>query len=366
MPTPLLAVLPFLAACSRDMQYDWRALVGTRARPPAVSGDVLLTAQVQDMMGAVEMVALDRKGQEIWRRSAGDPTNAGVVLDPSGNPLFVDGDDLGALDAATGDVTWRMETGTSLGVAAVDGERIYIPGVTDNALLAIEGGEVLWRAPLEVQATSVVVGADGSVYAVGLGVTALERDGSVRWAVPFGMYTMFGAALTEHAVLVPVPSVGLVCLERADGTERWTRPSNMSLSPSVGPDGTIYAPNVAFLDALDPDGGLRWQTDFRTGEVAVGADGLLYTLALLPMGSDTGGGRSWQAVSLDPDDGDVTWQSTTEDLQGPNGAPTLDHHDAFYATGVETWLYAFSRASNLADGPWPRPGADNTNASKER
>lgn len=148
-----------------------------------------------------EVHALDAAdGEREWKRAELDATGTPAVADGA---VYVAGEQLTALDGATGDVLWEL--------AFDEGESVASPTVADG---------------------TVYVVADGSLYAVD------AHDGSIVWqhdSIELGVYdeTEDGTAeirafaanpvtVADATVYAPTSPSGFVALEAASGETLWT------------------------------------------------------------------------------------------------------------------------------------------------
>ena len=227
--------------------YTWRYGVGAEepvwshyggapvASPPTLSGDVVLVANVDDVVYALDaddgelrwryarppdptrdseltlfgapspirvgdlviagfsdgaVVALSARGGEIeWERRVGEGRYPDIIGAPlvAGGVAFVGGysEPFVALDLEQKAVRWRAEIGTASQPTLLDG--VLYHGATDGKLRALnaENGEVLWTwdsdttgaltTPQVLDAGVVVGSSDGSLYLVS------RHDGTLLW-----------------------------------------------------------------------------------------------------------------------------------------------------------------------------------------
>ncbi len=182
-----------------------------------------------------------------------------------------------ALDLETGRVRWRRNLGNFMASSPAVAEGLVILGSFDHHVIAVdaEHGEVVWRtatggpvyASVAIDDDQVVVGsADGVVYALDL------RSGAVRWTRWLGDAIRGSVAVGEH-LYVPGGDGWLTALER-DGAVKWRhdtrRPDtlcNLNASVALGRHGLatasasgdiVYVPWGAVPDAPpaepEPDG----------------------------------------------------------------------------------------------------------------
>ncbi len=201
-----------------------------------------------------------------------------------------------------------------------------------------------------------MVAADGTVYAGSYDgwLHALSPDGGVKWKYRVG-------------------------------------PGGFFSSPSIGPDGTVYAGNGS-LHALKPDGTVKWVNDEAEvwySTAAIGADGTLYVgseedclLAIGPDGTlkwrhDTGEHvRSSPAIGQDGTvyfgmcnyvcavgpDGYLRWSYETEDEV--DASPALAANGTLYIGSRDGYFYALETGNPPAVTPWPCLRHDNLNTGR--
>jgi outer membrane protein assembly factor BamB len=161
---------------------------------------------------------------------------------------------------------------------------------------------VLWQCSLGVGANfcSPVYDSDGTIY-VGAYIQfaptcdfyALNADGSQKWTQPLtestGPSSTRSAAIDDNGTIYYAESSGVLYALNPDGTQKWVSAGHraVSLSPAIGPEGTIYVTGHEdsdssewYLYALNKDGALRWKYCFGDGESAsspaVAPDGTVY------------------------------------------------------------------------------------------
>lgn len=316
--------------------------------------DGLSVADGVAYVGGKSLAAVDAAtGAEQWtfRPEEGEPEGDDEGNTPEfGTPAVADGrvyasvgfgvydgttpgDDLVAVDAATGAERWRFDPADSWDITdptVADGT-VYVrhkyrdggreAGTTLYAL-SPEGGEpsIQWQQSLAYRRsrTPVCVG-EGLVFAPGEdGVTALDAaTGEVVWeALPQVSFNKGPPPVVAHGTLYVAetgnPGVTLVALDAATGEERWRRAFGNQENPqfSVGAtdeDGIYVQWNGAEADviALARDGSERWRTNVTAeGEYAtVWTDGLARAGGLLFAGES----------ALDPTDGSVVWKRPTDE-----------------------------------------------------
>lgn len=275
---------------------------------------------------AAELVALSAGGAVAWREADVEAVET-ASLTANGLLVCFESAERGvaAYDVETGDAEWRF---------ADDAGIVTHPRVRDDAVYAATG-DGAWvavdAATGEARRRFAVDGVDGPFYrwfAIGgqrivanAGPDAAElvgfdaETGERAWRAAPEHDVLNGPTLAGDAVLVRLGEHdrnGLLALDRADGTERWTRRFDGRIAARVVTDGDVA---VVALDPADgsrgrlvgidvDDGSERWRTD--AGFAPVGSP---IGLGGHAVGHD--GEGSLFAVALD--DGAVAWR---RDLDG--------------------------------------------------
>jgi outer membrane protein assembly factor BamB len=115
---------------------------------------------------------------------------------------------------------------------------------------------------------------------------ALAADGTLKWKFDTGGEVTTSPAIGADGTIY-VNSAGKLYALNPDGTQKWAyeRGGHFDSSPAIGPDGTIYVGLRdekllnANLCAINPDGSKKWELDFATeyvGSPAIGPDGTIY------------------------------------------------------------------------------------------
>lgn len=227
---------------------------------PVVIGDVL----VADVGSAHIGVSLPDLTVQWEHPATSDHFATPVVHD--GLAIFTEGDDLLAVDIATGDIRWRARAGASpLGTAPLLEDGVLYGG---NPVAAWDPDTGSQRWESDVHDPSGTPGAsDGHLYVSTSGgavddseLSAIDlRTGDTTWQVPVGSDTQtpIGAVHVVGSTIV-VDSANLVIgYDVADGTERWrTKMPAASAGTLSIIDGSAYRllTNSQLL-ALDPTDG---------------------------------------------------------------------------------------------------------------
>ena len=238
--------------------------------------------------------ALAAAGTEKWRVS----TTASPVACPAigtNGYIYVTTDGSGALptilqalDAATGELRWQtnLASGFQLNYPVVgpDGT-VYVGDL--NSVLALDGqtGALKWREAIPLYYPSIVVGWNGVVFSEAGSVYALDPStGTRRWR--FYREGVSGpVTLSANNMLYFGTYDGkLLGVDAATGSKSWEFSGSESVAfytPSLGPDGSVYAPagdgNVYGFDGLT--GRSNWVLSVEGGwnsYPVVGPDGAIY------------------------------------------------------------------------------------------
>jgi outer membrane protein assembly factor BamB len=219
------------------------------------------------------------------------------------------------------------------------------------------------------------IGSNGTIYASDQVDTlyAFNEDGTTKWTFDLsdGNEYMPGVDRTggpnDGTIYSDIFGSSLIAIN-PDGSEKWRRNVNSDISstPTVGPDGTIYFGtriNELSLFALNPDSTVKWQ--FVTGDevntvpalspdssavYAVSNDNFLYAV------NTADGTEKWRfPMPTEPDE--IT------------SSPTVNPNDGTIYVGSDpdaagdSYVYALNPAARTADpnpvaplGTFPQPG----------
>ncbi len=140
------------------------------------------------------------------------------------------------------------------------------------------------------------IGPDGTVYITGdHSLYAMTQDGQRKWTVNSeGGFSQPAAIGRNGSIYVPASwSGGLYALD-GNGSSRWPVGKVATTSTAaIGRDGTLYTTNRRSLQAVAPDGTIRWRFqagDPFAGPPAIATDGTLYA-----------GSRDDRLYALSPD-----------------------------------------------------------------
>jgi len=368
------------------------AVAGAELYPPlspiwerAVSGGVYAAPTVLDgtvyfggLDSAVYALAADT-GEIRWRVETGSQNYSGVALGDGLGYVAASGGTLFAIDLASGDVRWRAEVGGTLyATPLVAGGLVLIGQGNGHWVKAFDAasGQLRWQFPLGERAGSKLTASDElaflpsydkHLYAVELKTMRL------RWQYVADQAIDSAPLLDGDTLYVKLPDDQMIALEAATGKQLWKvigtaprgeegQPSNWSVLRKSGElllfgsrDGCIHAVKAA-------DGEEVWKSD-------EGADRPAPPVVAGSVGF--AGGRDGRIEALDLADGRLLWSWQPAALVTPgliSGImwPPVIVGDRLYAASMDGHLYAFRGVTDQAaweqwrrdNPPPPKPVAE--------
>lgn len=201
----------------------------------------------------------------------------------------------------------------------------------------------------------------GAAFSSNAVITMDNEGGLESWGLDFQQmnwrqkvgYGCRNPALASDGTIYLGCSKGLLSIS-ADGSEKWTFPTEKSVSPAViaedgsivlgGEDGNVYR--------LEPDGSLRWK--FQIGKATLQAPAISQS-GVIYIGSVDG------LYALNAA-GTPLWIMKT---RAPSGSPTIAPDGTVYIQSDDGMLHAIAQPENgrLA-GQWPKLDADINNTAR--
>ena len=311
-----------------------------------------------------------------------------------GTPIFSSGlvlvgaDDgrLYAVDAATGELSWRIPLEDDRSLLAAADDVAY--ATANNFLHALDPktGEFLWSHRSQPSIASYPIVADGVVYIAGANGVMYAIDaasGESRWEnrIPNSSFPS-SPGLWQGAVYISSTFGTLYAFDAASGEILWeaqTSSKGAYQSPVVG-DGAIYLPNNAHLYAFDAsDGSPLWKVEarlefdsrmtfdqgvlyfddrgnLRAIEAATGADLWQRDISPSKAAPTVLDGVIYVGTypflyALDAVTGETLWTYETEGFVA--GSPVIEDGVVYFGS-TDDYLYALSIAEDVAEGP-PQP-----------
>lgn len=244
-----------LCAVNPDGSEKW-SYPGIGNGCPAVGRDSTLYSQ-----GASRLYAVSPSGELKWGGAAGgDYFFSSAALGPQGD-IYVNSPNVHVFFALNPDGTEKWHAGIGIfnpaDSAAIGGDGgIYFSAGQLYAFSPI--GSNVWSAFAEGSPASPVIGVDGTIYVAGntamypfgygLGLYAIAPTGVLRWQFTtnnLGPPRMLNTPAIDSAGVLYCTAYSRLFAVSADGNLRWAfNPGDASesfTSPTIGPDGTIYA-----------------------------------------------------------------------------------------------------------------------------
>ncbi|MDH6594827.1 outer membrane protein assembly factor BamB [Variovorax sp. TBS-050B] len=249
--------------------------------------------------------------------------NFPLAVDVSGDTVTVAGGDKGTvvvIDARAGRETWRADAGAPLAAGVGSDGSLTAVVTSNNELVALEGGKVLWKQRLTAQAFTAPLVAGRRVFVQTADRSISAWDGQSGRRLWQQQRTAENLVLRKSGVLIAVgdtlvSGIGgrLVGLNPGNGVSRWEAPiaaprgTNdverlVDLTGSVSRVGDTvcaraYYANVGCVDTLR--GQLLWSKPAVGAEGVSGDEGFVY-------GTEADGSvTAWRRA-----DGERAWQST--------------------------------------------------------
>lgn len=297
------AYVPDAAAprSSPDQRFE-TPLHGTPHGRPIVAGGRV----IQSTWAGIETFDAE-SGARLWTYKPESEGGASYYPTPAAQDGVVyAGTDAGlvALDAASGEEEWRVETDGRVTASPVPGyewDPIYV-GTDHGEVLKVRDGDVEWRATVYGEVTQIVAPNVAGVTAATAGgevFTLYEGRGLWRRKVP-GKVTAI-AAQSGNDLFVATFGGGVLKLRTAAhaGRTAWHAENGPVADGSlVLADGAVFGGDLSGVHRLDAgDGGVGWELGDDTYSVAaagdtlyVGADGAVIARPLSG-GVGVGGNR---------------------------------------------------------------------------
>jgi outer membrane protein assembly factor BamB len=255
-----------------------------------------------------------------------------LTTDVSGDTVTVAGSDgtVVAIDARAGRETWRANAGAPLAAGVGSDGSMAAVVTTNNELVAIENGKVLWKQKLSAQAFTAPLVAGRRVFVQTADRSVSAWDGQSGRRLWLQQRAGENLVLRKSGVLIAVGDTlvaglggRLVGINPANGTSRWEAPiaaprgTNdverlVDLTGSVSRFGDTvcaraYYASVGCVETLR--GALVWSKPAAGSDGVGGDQGFIY-------GTESDGSiTAWRRA-----DGERAWQSTrfkNRDLTSP-------------------------------------------------
>ncbi len=282
--------------------FGWQLLTdGAVHASPAIADGAVFVSSLDGHVYAIELAT----GERRWRVETGGGYSSPAVSDGT---VYVGGRDgvIRALDAGTGDEQWAQVTGGKVQAAPTLADGTVFIGSFDTDLYALEAatGEVVWRVDTgHIVPTSPAVDSD-RVYLFSHGgrLLALDRaDGTEVWRRSTGADEFASPVVAGGTVFFGSMNDQLYAVDAETGEDRWWRflRAGMPASPAVTPESVVVPVFDKFLYAFDTaTGETRWRTEI----------GLAYSSPAIVGGVVHVGTATGTVFAVDAESGDVVWE----------------------------------------------------------
>jgi len=278
-----------VALATADGATRWTVALGDRVySTPFVSEDGTIVVGTD----AKKVVALDPRGNVVFRLDVDGEADTGAVAGPDGTTVIAAGRDVLAVKRG-GDLAWRFSAkGKIFTSPAIAPSGLVVVGSQDDHVYAIgPGGALAWSVDLGADVDgAAAIGDDGAIF-VGTDkgeIVRLGEKGAIAWRASVGGYVRGTLSIARNGDVLagtygPVPRVVRVA---PDGTIRGAfvvqgtgaKEFGIHGGPLEDEGGVLYfGAQDDRVYAIGPDGSVRWRFETK-GDV----DG---PLTMLPNGS---------------------------------------------------------------------------------
>jgi outer membrane protein assembly factor BamB len=204
-------------------------------------------------------------------------------------------------------------------------------------------GSVLWATGLATNFRNAqngpAIGRDGSVYAAAdfSALHSVSSSGSANWTSSAASgYYVNPAVATDGTIYAGGDKLTAV---NPNGSVKWSYTSGTFLSPAIGDNGTVFAGqiNSSKLVALSPSGNLLWSRSDLDGAPAIGINGDVYVVP-----------QSGVLTAVNPTDGSTRWTYRTgkTDYYNAEGV-TIDVDGNLYLCNQDGMLMSLTSDGQL-------------------
>lgn len=360
----LIASVPLWGAAEQP-EAEWEFLTfSTMLAAPAIDAD----GHVYAANFAGELYSLNSDGSLRWLHTGSeDMLEGSPTISPTGDRVYIGSWDnhLYAIDAQTGTLEWRYETGSYIaGSPAVDEQgRIYV-GSADGIVYALDpAGSLLWAFVGEGEfEASPALSRDGALFigdTLGNFYALDSTTGDLTWSVnletlspgldrDYGIYSSAAVSASGH-VYVASRNHHLYALG-TDGSLLWTfaAAEPIDSSPVIGFANRIHIASYdGNLYALDPEGALVWQQ--FVGDVLLSSPAIDAQGNVIIVGYAGDGISVMQKLNLD---GEVVWEDFWPALNDSSAALSLSGQLVFAFNDGS--VHQFDNFSGSAATAWPQ------------
>lgn len=239
-----------------DGSLRWRIETGEQVVGPPRVVDGTVYAASGDPMGWT-LRAVDAEGGELeWVQTA----DVGVVRPPAvaDGRVYLSGQDVRALDAASGQVLWTAETSGRPTAPVVADGTVYVGEANreenEGAVTALDGqeGTARWRRTMFGPVFAAVSVADGVVYTAGAAsdggtvtggfLTAVDAaDSTLLMHAELDTFINYPPTVADGTVYLADEGNHVIATDAANGAIHWTQPIYDDVrGPPVAADGRLF------------------------------------------------------------------------------------------------------------------------------
>lgn len=238
-----------------------------------------------------------------WELNIGSSIDATPVVGADGMIYF--GARNGSIYAVdkNGNQKWSFSTGYEIvSSPAIAGDGTILVSSKDGCLYALDSsGGLKWAyTSSNIFEASPVIGTDGVIY---LGskdgrLFAINPDGSEKWIINTAGID-FPVAIGQDGCIYTSSRDGTIFCINPSGIIKWkTSLEGILNSPALDKEGNIYVCSGAYLNVLNPKGGIRFRYDLNGAEevkspITLGPDGSVYVGANQLYRFSPGGSSNW-------------------------------------------------------------------------
>jgi len=202
---------------------------------PLIRGSRIFVTTLPGLLASYDL----GDGHEIWRRSL--IADQQVAVDDQ-RVYVAAGEELHALDAATGVVAWRIPTGILTAPPVAQGGWVIISPARRTTALRAADGTVVWSRENAVQRDRPTLAGDVLIVPLRTGVVqALEiQTGVTRWERAVGGFPAESLVVGERVYVGATDKV-FYCLKLASGVIDWSiRVGAEIRGTAAGDDDRVY------------------------------------------------------------------------------------------------------------------------------
>lgn len=331
-------------------RWDWELLPG----PVDKQGQLLFDLTGRSSAGVMP-VALVFIGTDIWELVS---MYLGDAPEPGSWPMAGQNinhtcraTDPGAQSAT---VQWKYHTagpGTRIECMLTGPDSTLYVGAGDGLFAYDAQGELLWECYGVTPRAIPTVGSDGNIYVGGgwpnAGLHVIGNDGKRKLSYWTDFDVTKSPAVLPNGTICFVTDDNLLMCIYPNGNLKWQYSLiTASSSPAVDSNGVVYLGEmtadfdpIGYLDAINPDGTLKWQLTITAGlehsacraRPAIGPDGTIYFVKYLQSDYPT----PCDLYAVNPE-GEILWNKGGANAYG---SPAVDTAGNVYVCGTAVTAY---------------------------